>query len=96
MAKKGQKFKSYPKEIKEEILRKYFEEYVSTRVLSEKYGISDNTIANWVYKSKQGKDILTDHRQYGSGRPRKNPDEIDYKERYEILKKYQAFLKARR
>ena len=27
---------------------------------------------------------------------RKNAEEINYKERYEILKKYQAFLKAQR
>lgn len=37
MAKKGQKFKSYSKEIKAEILKKYFEEYVPTTVLGEEY-----------------------------------------------------------
>ena len=95
MAKKGQTFKKHTKETKEEILRKYFEENVPARALGEEYGISKNTIENWVYKSKQGKDILTDHRQFSSGRPCKD-EEIDYKERYEILKKYQAFLKAQR
>ena len=34
MAKKGKTFKSYSKEIKEEILKKYYEEYVSTSTLS--------------------------------------------------------------
>ena len=29
-------------------------------------------------------------------RGRKKEEQIDYKERYEILKKYQAFLKAQR
>ena len=96
MAKKGQKFNNYSKEIKAEILRKYYEEYIPTSALSEEYGISRKTIQNWVYKSKQGKDILTDHRQFSSGRPAKDESEIDYKERYEILKKYQAFLKAQR
>ena len=96
MAKKGQRFKNYSKDIKEEILRKYFEEYVPTTALSEEYGISKKTIQNWVYKSQQGKDILIDHRQFSSGRPKKNDEDINYKERYEILKKYQAFLKAQR
>lgn len=96
MATKGQKFKNYSKEIKEEILKRYFDEYVPTTALSEEYGISPKTIQNWIYKSKQGKDILTDHRQLNSGRPKKNDMDIDYKERYEILKKYQAFLKAQR
>ena len=96
MAKKGQTFKKYSKEMKTEILRKYFEEYVPTTALSEEYGLSKKTIQNWIYKSKQGKDILVDHRQFSSGRPKKNDEDIDYKERYEILKKYQAFLKAQR
>ena len=94
MAKKGQTFKKYTKETKEEILRKYFEEYIPAKVLGKEYGISEKTIENWVYKSKQGKDVLVDHRQFGSGRAKKEEGEIDYKERYEILKKYQAFLKA--
>ena len=96
MAKKGQKFKNYTKEIKEEVLRKYFEEYVPTTALSEEYEISPKTIQNWIYKSKKGKDVLVDHRQFSFGRPPKDEGKIDYKERYEILKKYQAFLKAQR
>ena len=96
MATKGQKFKNYSKEIKEEILKRYFEEYVPPTALSEEYGISPKTIQNWIYKSKKGKDVLVDHRQFSSGRPKKNDEDIDYKERYEILKKYQAFLKAQR
>ena len=96
MATKGQKFKTYSKEIKTEILRKYLEEYIPTTVLSEEYGISKKTIQNWVYKTQKGKDVLTDHREFSSGRPKKEEGDIDYKERYEILKKYQAFLKAQR
>ena len=52
MAKKGQTFNNYPKEIKVEILRKYFEEYISVRALSEEYGISPKTIQNWVKKAE--------------------------------------------
>ena len=96
MAKKGQKFNSYSEEIKEEVLKKYFEEYMSSRVLEEEYGIPQKTIRNWVRKIKAGKDVLVDHRQFSSGRPRKDEVKIDYKERYEILKKYQAVLKAQR
>ena len=96
MAKKGQIFKKYSKETKEEILKKYFEEYQLARTLGEEYGISKKTIENWVCKEKQGKDVFTDHRQFSSGRPRKNDADIDYKARYEVLKKYQAFLKAQR
>ena len=96
MAKKGQTFKKHSKETKEEILRKYFEENQSARLLGEEYGISKKTVENWVSKTKEGKDIITDHRQFSSGRPKKNDENVDYKERYEILKKYQVFLKAQR
>ena len=96
MAKKGQKFKGYSEEIKAEVLRKYLEEYIPSSRLEEEYGIPQKTIRNWASKLKQGKDILVDHRQFSSGRPPKDEDKIDYKERYEILKKYQAFLKAQR
>ncbi len=96
MAKKGQRFKKYSKETKEEILKKYFEKNQPASSLASEYGISENTISNWVHKIKQGKDVLTDHRAFSSGRPKKNDADIDYRERYEILKKYQAFLKAQR
>ena len=96
MAKKGQTFKNYPKEIKEEVLRRYYEENEPTPFLEKEYGIPKKTIQNWVRKIKNGKDVFVDHRQFSSGRPKEEEGEIDYKERYEILKKYQAFLKAQR
>ena len=96
MARKGQKFKTYSKEIKSEVVRKYIEEYIPAKALGEEYGIPTNTVKNWAYKAKQGKDLLVDHRQFSSGRPKKDDENVDYKERYEILKKYQAFLKAQR
>ena len=41
--------------------------------------------------------VSIDHRKGRSGRQKsKNLTLEDYKERYEILKKYQAFLQARR
>ena len=96
MAKKGQKFKKYPEELKTEILERYFKQYLAPSELSRQYDISENTIENWVYKTKKGKDVLIDHRKGNSGRTKQKISEIDYKERYEILKKYQAFLKAQR
>ena len=95
MAKAGQKFRKYTREEKEEILKKYFDENVPTSVLAREYDMSAKTIRNWVSKQKRGKDIYEDHRKENSGRPPKE-ENIDYKERYEILKKYQAFLKAQR
>ena len=96
MAKRGQKFNKYTPELKVEILKKHFEELVPLSALAKEYGISSKTIENWIYKKNKGKDILLDHRMFGTGRPKKNPDEIDYKERYEILKKFQDFIIARR
>ena len=96
MAKNGQKFKNYTKELKEEILQKCFNEKISVSELSREYNISVNTIFTWLRKAKSGKDVLVDTKGSRSGRPKKNPDDIDYKERYEILKKFQDFIIARR
>ena len=96
MAKKGQKFNNYTKELKEEILERHFNEKISTGELSREYNISSNTIRTWTRKAKLGKDVLIDTVDSRKGRPKKNPDEIDYKERYEILKKFQDFIIARR
>ena len=96
MAKKGQKFNKYTPELKIEILKKHFEELVTLSALTKEYGISRKTIENWITKKNKGKDIFVDNRQFSSGRHKKNPDEIDYKERYEILKKFQDFIIARR
>ncbi len=96
MAKKGQKFNNYTKETKEEILQKYLMEHISAGCLSKIYGISENTIRMWAHKARQGQDVLVDTQETRRGRPKKNLDEIDYKERYEILKKFQDFIIARR
>ena len=96
MAKKGQKFNNYTKETKEEILQKYLMEHISAGYLSKIYGLSENTIRMWARKTRQGQDVLVDTQETRRGRPKKNPDEIDYKERYEIVKKFQDFIIARR
>ena len=92
MAKKGQKFLKYTNEVKNEIIKKYLSG-ISGYYLAKEYGIPVSTIKTW--KSK------IDHPKLNTGRKRGRPKEEnltreDYKERYEILKKYQAFLKAQR
>ena len=90
MASKGQKFNKYSIELKNEILNKYLEGKGTPRTLGQEYGISKETIKTWIHKSKHP-ELASGLKQ---GRPRN--EEIDYKERYEILKKYQTFLKAQR
>ena len=94
MASKGQKFKKYTLAQKEEVLAKYIEGY-SAKYLEEIYGISRKTIETWKQK------VLHPEKYLGQGQKCSRPKEKDltkedYKERYEILKKYQAFLKAQR
>ena len=89
MAKKGQKFQRYTDEQKVKIIAEYLEGNESTRSIAEKYGItSRKTVFEWVKKYKDTGTVCNSKR----GRPLKN-EEIDYNARYEILKKYQAFLK---
>ena len=90
MASKGQKFRSYSIELKEEILRKYWSG-TPARCLSIEYNIPQGTIEMWNYNLKHGRGGRKRGRQ-----KEKNLTLEDYKERYEILKKYQAFLQARR
>ena len=86
MASKGQKFKKYSKELKEKILKEFDSGY-SRHYLEKKYGVPNSTIQTWREQIK--------HPKFGK-RGRAKEENIDYKERYEILKKYQAFLKAQR
>ena len=98
MASKGQKFNKYSPELKEIILKEYFEQGIDSYTLSKKYNVSDSTIRNWARKVRMNIDISIDHRPTKSGKftKKNNLTLEDYKERYEILKKYQAFLQARR
>ena len=92
MALKGQKFKKYSIEEKEKIIKEY-NKGISSSYLEQKYGISNNTIRQWKYKLRKNGTLINLKR----GRPlEKNLTTEDWKERYEILKKYQTFLKAQR
>lgn len=93
MASKGQKFKKYSTEFKQLVLDAYFNKEGGHRTLAKRFGISRDTIKTWLRKTRHGIDIRIDRRPNHSGK--KKLSETDYKERYEILKKYQAFLKAR-
>ena len=96
MASKGQKFRKYTPEFKEKILKEYLDGVSGECSISRKYNIPRETIKNWLRKLEKGIDISKDSRGC-QGRPKtKNLTLEDYKERYEILKKYQAFLQARR
>jgi len=87
MASKGQKFKKIPLETRQKAVQERLKEGKSYNYLGEKYGVSKETIRTWVriYKRDGGLDVRSKGRQKEDG-------SIDYKERYEILKKYQNYL----
>ena len=91
MARKGQIFNKYSKELKEEILNEYFKGNGGSVYLGKKYNISSNTIDTWIKIQRKPEKYLKLGKQ---GRPKE--ENIDYKERYEILKNYRTFLKAQR
>lgn len=92
MAKKGQKFRKFTDEERSKIVGEYLKG-TSYRILANKYGISWNTIHTMVRKYRNTGTTIASTR----GRPKeKDLTKEDWKERYEILKKYQAFLKAQR
>lgn len=88
----GQKNNKYSTELKEKILKEYFDGEGSYKSLSDKYNVPYLTINTWIDKARYPQ------RYPGLGQKKGRPkdSETDWKERYEILKKYQAFLKAQR
>lgn len=92
MASKGQKFNSYSSELIKEILNKYFSNQGTIGSLSYEYSIPKGTIKSWLIKYRKGGNFNQDNR----GKHSAKDEAIDYKEKYEILKNYQAFLKAQR
>lgn len=93
MAKKGQKFIRYTDEERTEIVNKYLTGKYGYHSLAKEYGISWKTIESMVRKYRKTGTTFSAQKR----RPKeKDLTKEDYKERYEILKKYQAFLKAQR
>lgn len=86
--------KHYPEEFKNKVLNDYLSgESGGSITLSRKYNISYHTIDTWISKYKRQGNLNND---ISGNRGRKAEKDIDYKERYQILKKYQTFLKAQR
>lgn len=94
MASKGQKFIRYTDEERTEIVNKYLSGKYGYQSLAKEYNISWKTVESMVRKYK--KTGLTISIQKGRPKTKDNLTKEDYKERYEIIKKYQAFLKAQR
>ena len=93
MATKGQKFKTFTNEERTEIVSKYMSGKYSYAILAKKYNISWKTVESMVRKFKKTGLTIKDKKG------RNNQSYLtkeDWKERYEILKKYRAFLKAQR
>ena len=95
VASKGQKFRKYSQDTIFLIVNEYKNTDMSFSQLSKKYDIPMKTINNWIYKYNNP------NKFNGLGQKRGKKKESlltveDWKERYEILKKYQAFLKAQR
>ena len=85
--------KHYDIEFKNMILNEYLSGKGGSKYLGKKYNISYRTIDTWIRKYRRQGNLDND---INNNRGRKSKEGIDYKERYEILKKYQAFLKAQR
>ena len=95
MAEKVNKTYRYSHEEKMKIVNEYYNVGGSTYSLARKYNIPRSSLLNWIRKIRKNGYIEKEETRGKS----KNGGRIsleDYKERYEILKKYQAFLKAQR
>ena len=90
MALKGQKFNKYSNDLKQEIMNKV-KQGMSIRYVAKQYNIPSGTIFTWTDKKNHPEKVTGFKKGRGT---ESNLTKEDWKERYEILKKYQAFLKA--
>ncbi|MCD8562420.1 MAG: IS3 family transposase [Bacilli bacterium] len=90
MANKGQKLKSYSDELRKEIVNKYLNGMAGRSSLSKDYDVPLKTINNWLCKYNHGYDLISKNSLKG----RRKNENIDYKERYEILKKIPSLPKG--
>lgn len=95
MAEKVNKTYRYSYEEKMKIVNEYYDVGGSTYSLARKYNIPRSSLKNWIEKFRK---IGYIEKEETRGKSKKGGriSLEDYKERYEILKKYQAFLKAQR
>jgi len=82
MARKGQKFKKYTEVFRTRVIEEHINVGKSKRFLSEKYDVPKGTINTWIYQYKHNGPT---RRKRGR---QKQSEEINYKEKYEILKKF--------
>ena len=94
MARKGIKHNKYTVEFIQEVLEKYYSGQGGFTSLANEYKIPIKTIKTWVYRMNKGINVFKNKKTNSLGRPKEF--EIDYKERYEILKKFLTFIKAQR
>ncbi len=93
MALKGQKFIRFTDEERTEIVGQYLSGQGSYRSITKERGISWKTVESMIRKYRNTGTTIAEQK----GRPNeKNLTKEDWKQRFEILKKYQAFLKAQR
>ena len=93
MASKGQKFIRFTDEERTEIVGQYLSGQCSYKSIAKDRGISWKTVESMIRKYRNTGTTISKQK----GRPKeKDLTKEDWKERYEILKKYQTFLKAQR
>ncbi len=86
--------KHYDNEFKQKIIDDYKSgKYGGRNRLAKYYDIPSSTIMKWIIKDRTQGNQENDIKHK---RGRTKEENIDYRERYEILKKYQAFIKAQR
>ena len=95
MASKGQKFNKYNEDIINEILNELRIGKSSLQISRER-NIPAKTIRTWKLKRILHPELYPNQGQKRGRLKKSNLTKEDWKERYEILKKYQAFLKAQR
>lgn len=91
MARKGIKHNNYTVEFIQEVLEKYYSGQGGFTSLANEYKIP---IKTWIYRTNKKINVFENKKTNSLGRPKEF--EIDYKERYEILKKFLTFIKAQR
>ena len=94
VALKNQRFNKYSQNLKDNILEE-LNNGVSSGFLAKKYNIPIGTIYTWMNKRRRQGNLDNDI-HHKRGRHKKRVTLEDWKERYQLLKKYQAFLKAQR
>ena len=86
--------KHYTNEFKQQVIDDYVSgKYGGRQKLAQHYNLPESTIYHWIEKNRKQGNQANDI-EHKRGRPKE--ENIDYKERYEILKKYQEFIKAQR